>query len=220
MTIYFISGLGADKRVFKKLALPAHFEIKHIEWIPNIKNESLADYTKRLLAQMDTSKPFSLVGLSFGGIVATELSKITKPKQIIIISSVSTSRQLPWYFKLHKILNMINILPAKFLKSPNIFLYWIFGTKNEEQKELLKQIIYDTDVVFLKWSISKIVRWDNKHKVENLYHIHGTADKIFPIRFIKPDSTIISGGHFMVYDKHEEISTILTERLEPVALTK
>ena len=214
MTIYFISGLGADKRVFKKLTLPAQFEIKHIEWIPNIKNESLVDYTKRLLAQIDTTKPFSLVGLSFGGMVATELSKITKPKQVIIISSVSTSKQLPWYFKLHKISNLLTILPSKFLKSPNMFLYWIFGTKHTEQKTFLKHIINDTDIVFLKWSISKIARWDNKHKVENLYHIHGTADKIFPIRFINPDVKIMGGGHFMVYDKHTEISKILAERLE------
>ena len=220
MTIYFISGLGADKRVFKKLSLPPHFEIKHIEWIPNIKNESLADYTKRLLAQMDTTKPFSLVGLSFGGMVATELSKITKPKQIIIISSVSTSHQLPWYFKLFGLLKMYKLMPGNLLKSPNRFLYWIFGTKHTEQKTLLKHIINDTDLVFLKWAISKITKWDNKHKVENLYHIHGTADKIFPIRFIKPDAKIMGGGHFMVYDKHTEISKILTERLEPVLLDK
>jgi pimeloyl-ACP methyl ester carboxylesterase len=213
MTIYFISGLGADKRVFKKLSLPSHFEIKHVEWIPNTKNESLVDYTKRLLTQIDTSKPFSLVGLSFGGMVATELAKITKPKQVIIISSVSTSKQIPWYFKIHRVTNFLRVLPPKLLKTPNRFLYWIFGTKNEEQKELLTQIMYDTDVVFLKWAVSKIVRWNNKHKAEGLYHIHGTADKIFPIKFIKPDIEIIGGGHFMVYDKHEEISKILAERL-------
>jgi len=213
MTIYFISGLGADKGIFKKLVLPAHFEIKHIEWIPNIKNETLANYTKRLFAQMDTTKPFSLVGLSFGGMVATELSKITSPKQIIIISSVSTNMQIPWYFKLFGMLNLHKLIPGNLLKSPTQFLYWIFGTKHTEQKTLLKHIINDTDLVFLKWAISKITKWDNKHKAENLYHIHGTADKIFPIRFIKPDVKIMGGGHFMVYDKHEEISKILAERL-------
>lgn len=79
---------------------------------------------------------------------------------------------------------------------------------------MLKHIINDTDIVFLKWAVSKITRWDNKYKVENLYHMHGTADKIFPIRFIKPDSIIMGGGHFMIYDRHEEISKILTEKLE------
>ncbi|HEX7414621.1 MAG TPA: alpha/beta hydrolase, partial [Bacteroidia bacterium] len=133
MIIYFISGLGADRRVFKKLSLPDHFIIKHIDWIPNLKNESLPSYAKRLLAQVDTSQPFSLVGLSFGGIVATELSKIINPRQTIIISSVSVSSQIPWYYKIVGLLKLHQLLPTRVLKSPNSFLYWIFGTKYDEQ---------------------------------------------------------------------------------------
>jgi len=214
MTIYFISGLGADKRVFKKLSLPSNFIIKHVEWIPNFKNESLSGYTKRLITQIDTSQPFSLVGLSFGGIIATEISKITNPKQIIIISSVSKESQIPWYFKASGFLNLYYLLPSKILKSPNRFLFWLFGTKDNEQKELLKQIIHDTDISFLKWAIAKISNWNNKEKMGKLYHIHGTADRIFPIGFVKSDIEIIGGGHFMIYDQHEEISKILTEKLK------
>ena len=148
MTIYFISGLGADRRVFKKLSLPNHFIIRHIDWIPNLENESLSSYAQRLLTQVDITQPFILVGLSFGGIVATELSKITKPTKTIIISSVSVSNQIPWYFKIAGKVKLHLLMPNRALKNPNSFLYWVFGTRDDEQKKLLKQIIHDTDIIF------------------------------------------------------------------------
>ncbi len=213
MTIYFISGLGADRRMFKKLTLPAHLKIKYIDWIPQLKNESLTNYAHRLLLQIDTSEPFQLVGLSFGGIIAIEISKIIKPEQTIIISSVSTRGQIPWYYKFAEQLKLQLLLPGSFLKFSNSITFWFLGAKAVGQRELLKQILIDTDGNFLKWAIGKIARWDNKIKIKNLYHIHGTADKILPIKFIEPDQIISGGGHLMVYDRFEEISHILTERI-------
>ncbi|MGN6647483.1 MAG: alpha/beta fold hydrolase, partial [Cytophaga sp.] len=70
MVLYFFSGLGADKRVFKKLRLPEHVEIRHVEWIQPQPEESLKNYVRRLSAVIQTDKPFCLIGLSFGGIVA------------------------------------------------------------------------------------------------------------------------------------------------------
>lgn len=213
MTVYFLSGLGADKRLFNKLKLPEHLIIRHIEWIPQLGNESLANYASRLLLQIDTSEPFQLVGLSFGGIMATEISKIRKPKQVIIISSVSTCNQIPWYYKLAKRLQLHLLFPGNILKSANAITFWVFGAKTTEQKSLLKQLLSESDGKHLKWAIIKIASWDNKIKVENLYHIHGTADKLFPIKFIVPDREIIGGSHFMVYDKPEELSQLLAEKL-------
>lgn len=213
MTVYFLSGLGADRRMFSKLNLPDHLTIKHIDWIPQLKNESLANYASRLLMQIDTSKPFQLVGLSFGGIIATEISKIIKPTQIIIISSVSTCEQIPWYYKLAERLHLHLLLPNGLLKSSNAFTYWLFGIKTTEGKKLLKQILFETDGKYLKWALVKIAAWDNKIRTENLFHIHGTADKLLPIKFVQPDRKIIGGSHLMVYDKSEEISQLLTEKI-------
>src|SRR6218665_2073919 len=42
--VYFLSGLGADQRVFRKLELDKHFQVRHIEWIRPLRNESLRSY--------------------------------------------------------------------------------------------------------------------------------------------------------------------------------
>ncbi len=214
MTTYFLSGLGADKRIFAKLKLPEHFKIVHIEWIPNLQNESIESYVKRLSSAINTNEPFQLVGLSFGGIVATELSKIIKPKQIIIISSVSTSSQLPWYFNFSGPFLSNPFIPSSFLKSSNPMYHWFFGAKSTEEKTLFQQILNDSDSDFLIWAFEKITTWKNAAKAENLFHIHGTDDKAFPITFLKPDYVVEGGEHLMVYDKHEEISKLLAMKLD------
>lgn len=41
MNLYFISGLGADERVFQKLTLPEQYKIHHIKWPELAEKESL-----------------------------------------------------------------------------------------------------------------------------------------------------------------------------------
>ena len=213
MTTYFLSGLGADRRIFSKLQLPEHLNIVHIDWIPNLQNESIESYAQRLSAAIDTSEPFQLVGLSFGGIVATEISKIISPKQIIIISSLSTNKQLPWYFNFSAQFLLNPLIPTSLLKSSNPMSHWLFGAKSVEEKTLFGQFLNDSDGNFLRWAIEKISTWGNKTKAENLFHIHGSADKTFPIMFVQPDYVVEGGEHLMVYDKHEEISKVLAKKL-------
>ena len=56
-TVYYISGLGADERVFKYLNLKGVYE-KYIKWETPQKHESLQDYCKRLIEQIDLEKIF------------------------------------------------------------------------------------------------------------------------------------------------------------------
>ena len=91
----------------------------------------------------------------------------------------------------------------------NFMSFWFFGIKSKENKNLLTEILKDTDETFLKWAIDKIVNWKNTHIHKNLKHIHGTADRILPIKFVKSDVKIANGGHFMTIDKFEELNIVL-----------
>lgn len=213
MTIYFISGLGADKRAFGKLKLPDNYIVKHIDWITPIENEPLENYALRLSKEIDTTHPFVIVGLSFGGIIATEISKILKPKLTVLISSIASKQFLPWYYKIIGLTFLDKLIPASILKKPSRLSFYFFGAKTIETKKLLTNIFHDTDEIFLKWAIRKIVTWKNIVVPTNLFHIHGSADKILPLRFLRADVEIKAGGHLMVFDKADQVSKILTERL-------
>lgn len=213
MNLYFISGLGADERVFQKLTLPDQYKINHIKWPELSENETLHSYCHKISELIDKSQEFSLIGLSFGGIVATELTKFLKPKLLIIISSVSTRNELPFYYKICGSLGLNKLAPAFIMNKVYPFTYWFFGVTEPEDKKLLKQVIKDTSPKFLKWAINEILNWKNKIRPNNLYHIHGTSDRLFPYKQTKADKAVENGGHLMVYTNADTVSNLIRIRL-------
>ncbi len=210
-SIYIFSGLGADERAFQNLDFPGYTAF-FIKWtIPDPK-DSIENYATRLLDQINTKRPI-LIGLSFGGLMAIEVAKQIDTEKIILIASAKTKKEIPFYFRFAGRLRLHKTLPTRLLKSSNFMTNWFFGARSMEDKKLLKQILSDTNPTFLKWGIDKIVRWANLALLQNIYHIHGTSDRIFPLRFINCDTTIKNGGHLMTLNKAKELNTILIQHL-------
>ena len=205
--LYVFSGLGADKRVFNYLDF-SKYNTTFIDWITPFEKETIEAYAKRLTAQITSEKPI-LIGLSFGGIIAVELGKIIETEKIILIASAKNKTEIPFYYRFAGLLKLHKLIPTKLMKKSNFFSFWLFGITNEDNKKLLTAILKDTNENFLKWAIDKIVNWENTTILENIKHIHGTADRILPIQFTKSDVQIIDGGHFMTIDKFEELNSVL-----------
>jgi esterase/lipase len=207
--IYLLSGLGADKSAFNFIDLSG-FHANHIEWIKPIENEQIENYAKRLSKQIQTDKPI-IIGLSFGGIMAVEIAKQIETEKVILISSVKTKHEIPLYFRLVGHLKIHRIIPIRFFKQVNRLTYWFFGAKTKDEKELLMNIIKKTDTNFLRWAIDKIVNWTNTTRLPNLVHIHGTDDKILPLR--TADYKVYNGGHLMVVNKGAELTVLIRKVL-------
>ena len=205
--IFILSGLGTDERVFKHIEFPG-CQTTYIKWIEPLDKETLAAYAKRLTQQITANSPV-LVGLSFGGIVATEISKLIATEKLILIASVKTRKEIPFFFRISGKLNLHKLMPSKFFTEGSFISNWLFGIETESDKKLLSEILHDTDPMFFKWAINEIVKWDNAIKAPNITHIHGTADRIFPYRFVQADHTIKNGGHFMTVNRSAEINSIL-----------
>jgi hypothetical protein len=210
--VYVFSGLGADERVFKFLDWGKDNQPIYIKWIEPLRNESLKDYVFRLSSQINSPNPI-LVGMSFDGILAIELSKQIDTNKVILISSIKTKTELPFYYRILGFLNVPKWFPLSFLLSGNKIIYNFFGIKNRTEKMLLKNILRDTPLSFLKWALQKTANWKNTTIPPNLIHIHGGADHILPYRFVKADITIEKGGHFLIVNKAKELSRILKDIL-------
>lgn len=208
--IYFISGLGADRRVFRKLVFPPDFELVYLDWITAENSESLEKYAERLAASIDASFPFYLVGLSMGGMIATEIARRLSPIHTFIISSAPDYMGLPWYFKFAGALKLQKLVTVGLLKQSKYVSGTLLGGRTKEERILLKKLIMDSDPLFMKWAINSILCWRNIEIPSNLTHIHGTNDKTLPIRYVKPDVIINGGTHFMIYANAPQISEILS----------
>ena len=212
--VYLISGLGADQRVFQKLQFEPQWNIIHIKWIKPLKNESIQQYSLRLSNQIDTSQPFSIIGLSFGGSIAQEMAKTLKPQQIILISSLSKGAQIsPFNKGLIKFL-LASPFAGPILKTPIGLTYKYFGVHTTDEKLLLKSILKDTDTHFLKWAMRCLLNWDQKSRTPDSFQIHGTADRLIPAILVDPDLWIQDGEHLMIYSHAAEISPVINKQLK------
>jgi esterase/lipase len=205
--VYFISGLGADKRAFSFLDL-SFCEPIFIEWIKPLKNESLQGYALRLKEQI--KEPGAIVvGVSFGGMLASEIAKSDSSAKVIIISSNKIKKEFPKIFLTGKYLPVYKWLPSALLKKGSIIRSKFFSTKGEMQKKVFQQILNDTDTKFTKWAIYSILHWQNEVIPNNVIHIHGTSDNLLPYRLVKADYTIKNGTHLMIMNQYKEISELL-----------
>lgn len=209
MKLYAISGLGADKSVFKYLKL--NCELIFINWIEPSEGETIQYYAARLAQQIDTKEKYGILGVSFGGLVAVEMSKQLNPILTILVSSAETRYELRSVYRLLGKSQLITIIPKTFLNPPRVIANWLFGTK---EKELLNRILNDTDWYFAKWAINELLRWDNQEKVSNqLLKISGTSDKLIPPCRDSDLKLVHNGEHLMIIDQAAVISQLINNEL-------
>ncbi len=214
MNIYFISGLGADERIFEKLILTGTFTLKYIYWIEPLAQERLENYSLRLAEQIDKDEEFILIGLSLGGMVAVEMNKFLSPKKTIIISSVATHLEYSPLLKLLRRSRIQKITPSIFLRTPSPVAHWFFGVETQREKMLLRSFMKNVSNRYLKWAIDVVLNWKNQRRPDGLLHIHGDADRIFPFKYTHATIKVEKGGHLMVHDKAIIINSILQHAIQ------
>jgi len=204
--LFLFSGLGADKRVYEYLDLSA-YKVNHVDWIDPLPNESIEQYAERLSGKIGKNNPV-LVGVSFGGMVAIEIAKRMPVEKIILISSAKSKEDIPApRFQFMRKLQLHRFIPTRLIKNPNRIVFWFFGVEKKWEKDLLRAIMRDTNIVFFRWAIDRIVNWGNETILDNAIHIHGTKDRLIP--FTTADYKIEGGGHLMIINRAQEIDEII-----------
>lgn len=203
-TIYCISGLGADEKAFSKLSIEG-YKLHFINWLKPLPNETLQQYATRMREPIKEDNP-TLIGLSFGGIMCTEIAKQIPVQKIIIISSIKSSQELPFWLKAVGKLSLHKIFPLRSTKLTAPFQNNFLGVHTTEDKKIAEHYRRNADMVYTKWAVDKVVNWKNDWQHPNLFHIHGDKDKMFPPKYIKPTYFIKGGGHFMIMNKADEVS--------------
>lgn len=216
LPVYCIPGLGINEEVFRNLKLE-DCDIRYVKWITPNKNETLPEYAMRLAEQIDTSEPFALIGMSFGGMCAVEIAKKFKPLKTILVSSNKTSREVPLNLKLWGQFPIYKHFNDSFYKAAAVNIRPFFGVKDKEQIERFERMLNSAPENYFARAINCIVTWGNREVPENLVHIHGTSDLILPYINIRDcDYTIAGGTHFMIVNRADEINPIINKELEEV----
>jgi len=196
-------GMAASPTIFERIKLPtAIFEMHLLEWeIPNT-GESLPDYAQRIAQKITHENPI-LIGVSFGGVLVQEMKQFLKPRKVIIISSVKSNTEFPRRFKVAKTTKAYKLLPTKLLENIQLLAKFSFGSSIVKQRlALYEKFLAVRDKRYLDWAIEQIINWERKEADEEIIHIHGDADEVFPPKYIKNFTAVKGGTHIMILTKY------------------
>lgn len=212
MKVYLIGGLGADKRVFRHIQLPASYEMVYLDWLNPGKNESLASFAGRMSEQINIQEPFFVIGLSLGGMIATEIVRLYPHGKLILISSISHPDHLPVYYRWLQRAGMHKKIPVNVLKKAT-YLKRYFTRESEEDKNIIRSMIQDADPVFIRWALGAVLEWKGGNEIQGAIHIHGSGDGLLPLKYTRPTHVISRGSHLMIMEKANEINQVLSKAL-------
>ena len=208
---YLIPGLGADERVFRLLRLPGTTHV--LRWLPpQTPAEPLPHYAARLAGIVPPGQPCWLVGVSFGGVLALEIAQLRPLARVILISSFAHPRELPWLGRLARATGLYRLLPPQLLPRLPRLASWFFGVKTIRDRQLLGQILRDTDPCFTRWAIARLLQWPGRPTTPTV-RIHGTDDRLLP-HGAAHSRYRLPGGHLIIISRAAEVSRILEQLTE------
>ncbi|KIC00949.1 alpha/beta hydrolase [Flavobacterium sp. JRM] len=213
--VYFMPGLAASTTIFERIALPEDtFEIHLLEWEIPLEHESLQNYAKRIAQNIKHSNPV-LVGVSFGGILVQEMAKHIEARKVIIISSVKCNAEFPRRMKIAKTTKAYKLIPMRLILNVENLAKFSFGEKINKRLKLYEKFLSVRDIRYLDWAIEQVILWDRTKIDENVIHIHGDEDEVFPIKYIANCKVVKGGTHIMILNKfkwlNENLPSIILE---------
>jgi pimeloyl-ACP methyl ester carboxylesterase len=211
-TIHCISGLGADQRMFQKLDIPGA-ELKAVPWPYFDTHDEMACYAQKVAALIPQGPEHVILGLSFGGMLASEIARMRPEAKVIIISSAKSPGELPpvaWWVKF---LGRNGLMPVGIVKLPFRQVMERFGADTAEEQKLMQAILRDTDNHFASCALRAMIEWKSTPPPESIVHIHGTADAMILPDRVQPTYWIRGGKHIMIYSRAEEISALIAQHV-------
>jgi len=213
--VYLMPGMAASPSIFEYINLsPSEFQLHLLEWFIPSKNTSLQEYAKVMTQSIKHQDPV-LVGVSFGGMLVQEMAKIISVKKTIIISSVKTDKELPNKMLFARFTGAHKVLPTSLVNNVEVFAKYAFGETLNKRLALYEKYLGVRDPVYLDWAIHQMVNWKQADCAENLIHIHGEKDPVFPINRIKNCIPVKNGTHAMIIHRakwfNEHLPTIILQ---------
>lgn len=213
--IYFMPGLAASPSIFEHIKLDENeFEIHLLEWKIPYKGETLQEYAKRMTDEIRHENPV-LVGVSFGGILVQEMNTIIKTRKTIIISSVKSNKEFPRRMKIAKLTKIYKLFPTSIIQNIENYIPDSINQKYlKGRKDLYKMYLSVRDKLYLEWALEQVILWNREIPDENVIHIHGNQDEVFPIKYIQNCIVLEKGTHIMIINRYKWLNEKLPELLK------
>lgn len=212
--LYLMPGMAANPSIFENIKLEEEkYSIHMLEWIVPEPKETLSAYALRMTKKI-VHEDIVLLGVSFGGVLVQEMAKHIAVRKLIIVSSVKSRYELPRRMTLSRKLKLYKILPTRLIEDVDKLAKYAFGETIKHRVGLYRKYLSMNDRHYLSWAVEKMVCWDQEEVMPDIIHIHGDADKVFPIKYIQNTIIVEGGTHIMVITRAKWFNKYLPQLIE------
>ena len=191
-------GMAASPAIFDRIHLNENrFQLHRLQWFLPHKGMSLQAYALAMCKKIEHPSPV-LLGVSFGGMLVQEMAKHLQVNKVIAVSCVKTKYELPKRMLFAKYTKVHKLLPTGLVNNVELLAKYAFGETVTKRLDLYEQYLGVRDKQYIDWAIDNIVNWNQTRPPQNLIHIHGEKDAVFPITNIKDCITVKNGTHTMI----------------------
>lgn len=213
MRLYLLPGQGSDHRIYQNMRFPDNIDTVHLHYLPVEAEETLEHYAARMVSQIDTTLPFSLMGVSLGGMICVEMSDIIHPQQVFLLSSASSGDEIPDFYHSFRKYPIYHNFNPNLIKYSTFLLQPIYEPDRRTEQKTCNSMIREKDADFMKSAVHMIVTWQ-RTEADNIntpiIQIHGTADHTLPVENIRADYYIDNGSHMMTLTMADKVSAIIS----------
>ena len=195
--VYMMPGMAANTKIFDFINLGNLFEVHLLSWTTPNKGESLTAYATRMCEQIHHTNPV-LVGVSFGGILIQEMSKLIPCRKVIIISSVRSRKEFPIHMRITCKTKAYRFFPTQWIDNIEEFVAFMFGPSARKRMDYNKKYLSVRSTHYLDWALEAMFTWEQDEPLEDVIHIHGTYDLVFPAFYLKDFIAVPKGTHVMI----------------------
>jgi pimeloyl-ACP methyl ester carboxylesterase len=214
--LILLPGVGTDDRLFQaqrsifpQLTVP--------RWIEPRRNETLADYGRRLAEQVDPGRECFVGGASLGGMVALEMARHLDTRACFLISSVRSRRELPWKYRW--LVPLASALPGVCTDlaglGARVALACTRRFRRPGGQESPLEYIASEQGRFLRWAGVAMLRWNPPADAFDfpILHIHGDADTTLQHHLTTPDRLVSGGRHILPLTHPWQVNQFLQDGL-------
>ncbi|WP_091608921.1 alpha/beta hydrolase [Maribacter dokdonensis] len=213
--LYCMPGMAASSSIFEYLKLPKETFVVHLlEWDIPTKGISFTDYAKKMSEKVKEDNVV-LLGVSLGGLLVQEMVKYIQVKKVIIVSSVKSRFELPKRMLFARYTSIHKLLPTGLVNNVELVAKYAFGESVTKRLSLYERYLSVRDKGYIDWCIHELVNWPQEVPCDNLVHIHGEKDTVFPMSNIAHCIPVKNGTHTMIIHRakwfNENLPTIILE---------
>lgn len=216
-TLVLLPGLGADPRLFQpqRAAFP---DLVTPDWLLPRDGEMLRAYAARMAdvvrERVPRDRSLVLGGVSFGGMIASEMAAILEPRRLVLIGSALSPAEIAPALK--GVAAAGRFLPTsvgeRSKKMGKLFIRQL-GPMRRSDREFLESMIDAVPFSFIKWAGRAIFSWPGCQPMCPITRIHGDRDRIIPLRDQDVLHIIRGGGHVPSVSHAEVVNEYLAATL-------